>query len=132
MPPGEGIESTAACGLQRPTDDRATRAGHPDPFLICSAVQLPAPTMLLEEGGQDHLGLYAARHAPSRLRKKLVRRRVSSALTPFENCPVRGGTARRAPRGFGSTPPSPTEWSCRLRRQVADPDQVVDGHSEDE
>src|SRR6266850_3068157 len=69
---------------------------------------------------------------PSRLRKKLVRRRVSSALTPFENCPVRGGTARRAPRGFGSTPPSPTEWSCRLRRQVADPDQVVDGHSEDE
>jgi hypothetical protein len=45
-------ELLMACRLQRPTDNRPTRAGHPDPFLICAAVQLPAPAMLLEEGGQ--------------------------------------------------------------------------------
>ena len=45
-------ELWAACGLQGPTEDRPTRAGHPHPFLICPAVQLPAPAVFCEEGGQ--------------------------------------------------------------------------------
>jgi len=32
----------AACGLQRSAHDRATRTGHPNPFLVCTAVQLAA------------------------------------------------------------------------------------------
>src|SRR6266478_4732535 len=83
-------------------------------------------------GGQTGNAVRGGQSRPSRLRKKRVRRRVSSASTPFENGPVRGGTARRAPPGFVSTPPSPAGWSCRLRRQVTDPDQVVDGPAEDE
>jgi len=39
----------AACGLQRSAHDRATRTGHPNPFLVCTAVQLAALVMLPEE-----------------------------------------------------------------------------------
>lgn len=30
-------ELWTACRLRRPTDDRSTRANHPDPFVLCSA-----------------------------------------------------------------------------------------------
>ncbi len=39
-------------GLQRPADDRPTRAGHPDPFLIYRAAQLSAIAVLIKEGDQ--------------------------------------------------------------------------------
>ena len=45
-------ELLTACGLQRPADDRPTRAGHPDPFLICRAAQLSAIAVLIKEGDQ--------------------------------------------------------------------------------
>src|SRR5439155_27346486 len=67
----------------------------------------------------------------SRLRKKRVGGKVSSESTPFENCPVRGGTAGRAPRGVVSSPTSPPERSRPLRRQVGDTDQAASDDSED-
>jgi len=42
----------AACGLQRAADDCPTRARHPDPYLICPAVQLSAVAVLIKEGDQ--------------------------------------------------------------------------------
>ena len=45
-------ELLTACGLQRPADDRPTRAGHPDPFLICPAIPVLHSSGLIKERGQ--------------------------------------------------------------------------------
>jgi hypothetical protein len=45
-------ELSAVCRGQRPTDDRATRAGHPHSFLICPTVHLPVSAVISEEGNQ--------------------------------------------------------------------------------
>jgi hypothetical protein len=46
------LKLLAVCRLQRPADDRPARAGHPDPFVLCSAVQLSAVAVLIKEGDQ--------------------------------------------------------------------------------
>ena len=43
-------ELLAVCGLQRPADDRATRARHPDAIVLDTGVEFTAAAMLLEEG----------------------------------------------------------------------------------
>ena len=45
-------ELLAVCRLQRPTDDRPTCAGHPDPFVLCPTVQFSTVAMLTKEGDQ--------------------------------------------------------------------------------
>ena len=45
-------ELLAVCRLQRAADDRPARAGHPNPFLVCSAVQVTAVAVLIKEGDQ--------------------------------------------------------------------------------
>jgi hypothetical protein len=45
-------ELLAVCGLQRPADDRPTRAGHPHPFVLSPAIQLSAVAELIKEGRQ--------------------------------------------------------------------------------
>jgi len=45
-------ELLAVCGLQRAADHRATGAGHPDPFVLCPAVQLAAVAVFIKEGDQ--------------------------------------------------------------------------------
>ena len=48
-------------GFQSPADDRPTRADHPDPFVLCPAVQLPAGAVLIEES--DEAGEHVAQLA---------------------------------------------------------------------
>ena len=51
----------SARGFQSPADDRPTRADHPDPFVLCPAVQLPAGAVLIEES--DEAGEHVAQLA---------------------------------------------------------------------
>jgi hypothetical protein len=46
------LKLSVVCRLQRAADDRPARAAHPDPFVLCPAVHVPALAMLLEAGGK--------------------------------------------------------------------------------